>query len=267
MRIVISLAQIDVALGDPDRNLTSVKEMTAEAARRGSDIVIFPELWSTGYDLENAATYATPVDQGIFAETAELSRQYGIHIAGSCLSELGEGHYGNTAVLHNQQGLALGVYTKIHLFRLMEEDQYLVPGDHLTLAQTRWGSLGLAICYDLRFPEIFRAYAIAGARMVLLPSEWPHPRLEHWRTLIRARAIENQYFVVACNRVGVSKETAFCGHSAIIDPWGEAVIEGGESPTLLTAEIDLDRVEEVQNKIPILRDRRPEIYRHKIKKI
>jgi predicted amidohydrolase len=148
----------------------------------------------------------------------------------------------------------------------MEEDQYLVPGDHLTQAETRWGSLGLAICYDLRFPEIFRAYAIAGARMVLLPSEWPHPRLEHWRTLIRARAIENQMFVIACNRVGVSKETTFCGHSAIIDPWGETVIEGGESPTLLTAEIDVDRVEEVQKKIPVLRDRRPEIYRHKIKK-
>jgi predicted amidohydrolase len=177
MRIVISLAQIDVALGDPDRNLTIVKETTAEAARRGSDIVIFPELWSTGYDLENAATHATPVDRGIFAETAELSRQFGIHIAGSCLSLMGEERYGNTAVLYDSQGSALGVYTKIHLFRLMEEDQYLVPGDHLTLAETRWGSLGLAICYDLRFPEIFRAYAIAGARMVLLPSEWPHPRL------------------------------------------------------------------------------------------
>lgn len=266
MHIVISLAQIDIALGDPDRNLTTVKEITAEAARRGSDIVVFPELWSTGYDLENAATHATPVDRGVFAETAELSRQFGIHIAGSCLSLMGEERYGNTAVLYDSQGLALGVYTKIHLFRLMEEDQYLVPGDHLTQAETRWGSLGLAICYDLRFPEIFRAYATAGARMVLLPSEWPHPRLEHWRALIRARAIENQMFVIACNRVGVSKETTFCGHSAIIDPWGETVIEGGESPTLLTAEIDVDRVEEVQKKIPVLRDRRPEIYRHKIKK-
>ena len=267
MRIVISLAQIDVALGDPDRNLIIVKETTAEAARRGSDIVVFPELWSTGYDLENAATHATPVDRGIFAETAELSRQFGIHIAGSCLSLMGEERYGNTAVLYDSQGSALGVYTKIHLFRLMEEDQYLVPGDHLTLVETRWGSLGLAICYDLRFPEIFRAYAIAGARMVLLPSEWPHPRLEHWRALIRARAIENQMFVIACNRVGVSKETTFCGHSAIIDPWGNTVIEAGESPTLLTAEIDLDLVEEVRNKIPVLRDRRPEIYRDKIKKI
>lgn len=265
MHLIISLAQIDVALGEPDRNLTTIKVMAAEAARRGSDIVVFPELWSTGYDLENAAIHATPVDRGIFAETAELSRQYGIHIVGSCLSELGEGRYGNTAVFYNHKGLELGVYTKIHLFRLMDEDQYLVPGDHLTFVESRWGSLGLAICYDLRFPEIFRSYATAGAKMVLLPSEWPHPRLEHWRALIRARAIENQMFVIACNRVGVSKETSFCGHSAIIDPWGETVIEGGESPTLLTAGIDLDRVDEIREKIPVLSDRRPDIYLREIK--
>lgn len=249
-----------MALGQPERNLAAVSEMTAEAARRGSDIVVFPELWSTGYDLENAPAHAAPIDQGIFAATASLARQHGIHIVGSCLSRLAEGRYGNTAVFFDPMGRVLGSYTKVHLFRLMDEEQYLAPGDRLALLETGWGSVGLSICYDLRFPEQFRAYALAGATIVFLPAEWPHPRLAHWRTLLRARAIENQMYIVACNRTGASKGITFCGHSAIIDPWGETVIEGGESPSLLTAEIDLSWVEEARVKIPILTDRRPDVY-------
>lgn len=96
--------------------------------------------------------------------------------------------------------------------------------------------------------------------MVFLPSEWPHPRLAHWRTLLRARAIENQLFMIACNRTGKSKETVFFGHSCIIDPWGEAVIEGGESEMLLTASIDPAMVDEVRTRIPVFADRRPALY-------
>jgi predicted amidohydrolase len=120
--------------------------------------------------------------------------------------------------------------------------------------------MGLTICYDLRFPELFRRYALAGAKLIFVPAEWPHPRLMHWQTLLRARAIENQLFVVACNRVGVVGKTHFCGHSAVIDPWGETIVEGDESEMLLTAEIDLGLVDDVRQRIPIFADRRPEIY-------
>jgi omega-amidase len=256
----VSLAQFSVALGKPEANLETVKKMVAQAALRCSDIVVLPELWSTGYDLENAADHATQLDQGIFRQVAHLAQQYEVHILGSCLSLIGHERYGNTAVLFDPGGDAIGVYSKIHLFRLMDEDRYLVAGNRLTLVDSAWGKVGLAICYDLRFPELFRAYALAGARIVFLPSEWPHPRLAHWRILLRARAIENQMYLVACNRVGVSKETHFHGHSAIIDPWGDVVIEGGEDDQLLTADIALKKVDEVRAKIPIFADRRPKLY-------
>ena len=143
----------------------------------------------------------------------------------------------------------------------MDEHKYLSPGHHPTIVDTSWGKMGLAICYDLRFPELFRVYALAGAKIVFLPAEWPHPRLNHWQILLRARAIENQMYVVACNRVGTSKDTHFCGHSCIIDPWGEVVAEIGEDDGILTAEIGINKVDEVRSSIPIFADRRPEIYR------
>jgi len=260
MRVTISLGQMDVKLGQPEVNLATVAALTAEAARRGSAVVVFPELWSTGYDLENGERYATAVTAGIFAEVAALARQQGIAILGSCLSDLGEGQVGNTAVYFATDGRILGQYSKTHLFRLMDEDQFLTAGDSLTLLKTGWGKAGLGICYDLRFPELFRAYALAGAELIFLPSEWPHPRLMHWRTLLRARAIENQMFMVACNRVGESKGTRFFGHSCILDPWGEIVVEAGEAEMLVTAVIDTAQVAEVRAKIPVFADRRPELY-------
>ena len=260
MKVTISLGQMDVKLGRPEENLATVAAMTAEAARRGSAVVVFPELWSTGYDLENGARYATAVTGGIFAEVAALAKRHGIAVLGSCLSDLGEGRVGNTAVYFDANGRNRGQYSKTHLFRLMDEDQFLAAGDRLTLVETGWGRAGLGICYDLRFPELFRAYALAGAELVFLPSEWPHPRLAHWRALLRARAIENQMFVVACNRVGESKGTQFFGHSCILDPWGEIVVEAGEEEMLVTAVIDTAKTAEVRAKIPVFADRRPELY-------
>ncbi|MCA9926139.1 MAG: carbon-nitrogen family hydrolase, partial [Anaerolineales bacterium] len=200
------------------------------------------------------------VGQGIFQQVAALAQQSGVHLVGSNLSLMDGGGFGNTAVFYNNRGESLGSYSKIHLFRLMDEDQFLAPGSGSTLVETPWGKVGLAICYDLRFPELFRLYALAGAKMVIIPAEWPYPRLMHWQTLLRARAIENQMFIVACNRVGRSKETDFFGHSCVIDPWGEVLVEGGEESGVETAVIDTDLVDEVRARIPVFADRRPEVY-------
>lgn len=261
MTVTISLGQMDVRLGEPEANLATVRNLAAEAARRGSTMLVLPELWSTGYDLENAVENATTLDAGIFAEVADLARKHQLYIVGSTLSCIQAGKVGNTAVFFDPRGQRLAVYSKIHLFRLMEEERYLGAGDTLAMVETPWGAVGLAICYDLRFPELFRAYALAGVHMVFLPAEWPHPRLAHWHTLLRARAIENQLYLVACNRVGSSKGTDFFGHSCIIDPWGETIIEGGETELLLTAAIDPARVTAVRQQIPVFQDRRPGIYK------
>ena len=259
MELTISLAQMDIALGQPQVNLAKAQELTAEARRRGSDVVLFPELWSTGYDLEKAEQYATGLDEGLFAELAALARENAIHICGSLLS-LQDGRYHNTAPLFSPAGERLGHYSKIPLFRLMDDDKYLAAGQAAPVFDLPWGKSAIAICYDLRFPELFRRYALAGASIIFLPAEWPYPRLQHWRTLLQARAIENQLFIAACNRVGESKGERFFGHSAIYDPWGRLVVEAGDGEVLLTASVDMALAEEVRQVIPVFADRRPELY-------
>lgn len=266
MRLVVSLVQMDVALGKPEVNLARVREQTREAARRGARLVVLPELWSTGYDLEHAAGQAAAPGTGIFAAMSDLAREQRVHLAGSCLSLLGPDRFGNTLLLAAPDGPA-AYYSKLHLFRLMDEHRYLTAGERPVLAETPWGKAGLAICYDLRFPELFRLYALAGARLILLVAEWPYPRLVHWQTLLRARAIENQLYVVACNRVGSSGETRFFGHSCVIGPDGAILAEGGTEEELLTVELDLERVGQVRAAMPVFGDRRPEVYRDDNKKV
>ncbi|MEX1019928.1 MAG: carbon-nitrogen family hydrolase [Litorilinea sp.] len=263
--VQISLVQMDCILGDPKENFARATPLIAEAAQQGSQLVVLPELWSTAYDLENAAAHASPLAQragerGWFGRLAGLARKNKIWLTGSLLEAQADGRYYNTMPIYGPDGRLKGVYRKIHLFRLMEEEIYLSPGQNTTLLELPWGKTGLAICYDLRFPEMFRQYALLGAQLILMPAEWPNPRREHWRTLIRARAIENQCFVAACNRVGSSKGAEFFGASAIVDPWGETLIEGGEQAEILTATIDLATVEAVRQRIPVFSDRRPELY-------
>ncbi len=259
MKLTISLAQMDIELGDPAVNLDKAAAWTAEAARRGSDVVVFPEMWTTGCDWPNIDRLAASQAEVIRA-VAALAKKHHIWLNGSMLALDETGQPTNTSILFDPQGEQAGLYRKIHLFGVMDEDQYLAPGQSLTTVETPWGQSGLAICYDLRFAEMFRSYALKGVNMVYLPAEWPHPRLAHWQTLLRARAIENQMYMVAVNRVGNDGTYDFFGHSAIIDPWGNTVVEAGETEVLLTAAIDTDTVTTVRQKIPVFRDRRPDLY-------
>lgn len=260
MQPTISLAQMDIRFGDPAANFKTVTRMTEEARRRGSDLILFPELWSTAYDLTNASRYASHLTEGVFAGISALAKRMEIYILGSTLSLLGENQFGNTLTVFAPDGTLLADYSKIHLFRLMDEHLYLTAGDKPVLIDLPFGRAGLAVCYDLRFPELFRGYALAGAEMTFLPAEWPHPRLGHWQTLVRARAVENQMFVFACNRVGRDALNEFFGHSMVVDPWGEVLAEGGEGEELITLMADLSKVQDARRKIPILQDRRPEVY-------
>lgn len=261
--LTISLVQMDCRLGEPGDNFARAAELVAEAARRGSRLVLLPELWSTAYALDRAPELASPLaagpDESWFGQVAALARHHGVWLGGSLLEARG-GQFYNCFALYDATGQLQAAYRKLHLFRLMQEEQYLGTGDAPVTVDAPWGKTGLAICYDLRFPELFRRYALEGAQLLLLPAEWPHPRREHWRTLLRARAIENQCYVAACNRVGVTGGNTFFGASALIDPWGETLVEGGEAPMVLTATIDLALVDAVRRRIPVFADRRPEVY-------
>ncbi len=259
-KLSISLGQMNIALGQVEANFEKAEQLIEGASQSGSDLVILPELWTTGYDLENAMDYADGLNAGSFARLSALAEQYRIAIYGSAL-ERSNGAAMNCASLHAADGRLSGAYRKIHLFRLFDEHLWLGEGESPTALDLPWGVTGLSICYDLRFPELFRRYAVADkAKLILICAEWPLARVEHWRALLKARAIENQTYVVATNACGETGGTAFGGHSVVIDPWGQALIEGGEDEALLTAEIDLDEVDRVRQSIPVFEDRRPDAY-------
>src|SRR5258706_2605150 len=257
--LTVTLAQMNVRAGNPRINWDTFQELTQEAARRGSDLVVFPELWDNGYALDKAKDVASPLAGGLFAQVAALSRSANIHIVGSMLEKRGVGVY-NSAALFSPRSGVLGVYRKIHLFGLMNEPEFISPGESPLTLDAPWGRTSIAICYDLRFPELFRRYAAEGSKIILLPAEWPVARINHWRTLIQARAIEDQCYIIACNAVGEHNSTTYGGHSMIVDPWGEIVIEAGAGDALHTVKIDTDMVDAVRAKMPVLQDRRPNVY-------
>jgi predicted amidohydrolase len=258
-KLNISLAQMHIALGDVGRNTRRMQEQAEEAARRGSHLVVLPELWSTGYALEQSKELASQLNSGTFAQVTTVATQHKVGIVGSILEKRGL-EAANSASFCAPNGRVMGVYRKIHLFSLFDEDKWLAPGAAPLIMDLPWGATALAICYDLRFPELFRHYAANGAKLIIVPAEWPLVRIEHWRALLIARAIENQCYIVATNAAGEIGDTVFGGHSMIVDPWGKIVVEGGEDPMMLTAEIELDLVDEVREQIPVLRDRREDVY-------
>ena len=257
--LTIALAQMDIRTARPEANLSRARDFAAQAREAGADLLLLPELWLHGYDLERAGEWAAPLGEEGFAQMAALAREFGLHLAGSLL-ERHAGGVSNTAVLYAPDGALLGSYRKIHLFRLMQEPRYLAPGDHATLCPTLWGPVGLAICYDLRFPELFRVMALAGAVLFLVPAQWPVRRIEAWLLLARARAVENELFVAACNRVGQDGDVVFPGRSCVVDPWGNALVEGDDSERLLVASVDLREVRKARRYLTVYEDRRPEAY-------
>ena len=256
-RITVSLAQVSLLPSEKEM-IDKGHELAKEAKRRGSDLILFPEMWTTGF-----AWSKLKKSKHSFDELAKIAKTHKIWIGGSTP---GEKELTNTFTLFSPEGHLEASYSKVHLFTLMKEDKHLIPGSHLTLYDAPWGKTGLAICYDIRFPEMFRTYALQGARLTLMPIAFPHPRRDHWMTMQRARAIENQMFMIMTNRVGKeiledSPPVTYFGSSSIIDPWGKTVLLGSEDcEMLLTATLDLSEADRVRKTMSVLQDRRPDLY-------
>ncbi|MFC4546961.1 carbon-nitrogen family hydrolase [Paenactinomyces guangxiensis] len=255
----LSLIQMDMAFGQPEPNKQQVGKMVQQAAQiESAEVVVLPELWNTAYDLERLEEIA---DTGELRQwLGQLAGEHGIYlVAGSVAVKEESGIYNKTYV-YRPDGKEIASYRKVHLFRLMEEEKYLQPGQEKAFFSIDGHLASSIICYDLRFPEWVRSLALQGISILFVPAQWPSPRLNHWRLLNQARAIENQMYVVAVNRVGEGGGNQFFGHSMVIDPWGNVLIEGGDEESILTVEIDLSEVERVRRKIPVFEDRRPELY-------
>lgn len=258
----VSIIQMDVTIGQPDQNFARVEQLLDEAVQAVNkpDLIILPEMWNTGYALEQIHTLADHLGERTKTLLSAFSQAHQVNIIGGSIAECRGDQIYNTMYAFDRTGAVVAEYSKIHLFRLMDEEKYLTEGDHVGTLGLNEVQAGMMICYDIRFPELARRLALSGVEILFVSAEWPHPRLHHWRTLLTARAIENQMYVVACNRVGTSGTTAFFGHSMVIDPWGEIVAEGSEEEAILTASVDLGLVNEVRGRIPVFEDRRPEHY-------
>jgi omega-amidase len=258
----IALLQMDIAIGEPDRNYAKLEQLLTQAVEVDSkpDVILFPEMWNTGYALDRIHELADSQGERTHALLSAFSRKHGINVIGGSIAEKKGDHIFNTIYAYNREGEQAADYSKIHLFRLMDEEKYLQEGSHIGQFELDGVPAGMMICYDIRFPELSRRLALGGAQILFVPAEWPNPRLHHWRTLLTARAIENQMFVVSCNRVGISGTTEFFGHSMVIDPWGEVLAEGDESEQIIRVQIDLELVGQVRSRIPVFEDRRPALY-------
>lgn len=260
--LAVALIQADIEIGRPQANKAHLGDLMEKAVQGDPkpDLLVLPEMWNTGYALEQIQEIADPGGEDTREWLSSFARKHGVMIVGGSAAVKIEDRIYNTMYAFDRTGRQIGEYSKLHLFRLMDEEKHLTAGSELVKLELEGLTAGASICYDIRFPELARSLALDGAKMLIVPAEWPHPRLRHWRTLLAARAIENQMYVVACNRVGSSRGTDFFGHSLIIDPWGEIVAEGGETEEIVTGCVSPELVDEVRGRIPVFSDRRPEMY-------
>ena len=249
--------QFTIKQGDVDANLAYVRAALRRVAGQGAQLVVLPEMWSSGFAYKNLNELAlrTP---GIVDELLELSRELKLVIIGSMPEPHGEKVFNTVYVVDN--GRLVGSYRKMHLFSLLSEDKAFDSGDGWLLAETSLGPIGVIICYDLRFPELTRRLALEGARVLCVPVQWPKPRQEHWLTLLRARAMENQFFVVSANACGLVGKLDFPGLSTIINAKGEVLASADDAECEIMAALDMQAMDEWRAQIPCFNDRRPELY-------
>ena len=260
----IGCIQLNVGFGKVEENYERAEKLIREAVAGGAEVVVLPEMWNTGYALEKLEELADENGDRSKAFLSHLAKELAVHIVGGSVAVKRDGKFFNTMYTYNKEGELVGEYSKAHLFRLMDEHLYLEAGDAMNRFALGDIEAGGVICYDIRFPEWLRAHALDGAKVLFIPAQWPTPRIDHWKTLLQARAIENQCFVVAVNRIARKVEN-FNGQSMIIGPWGEVLWTGAEDEELAIIDVDFSTVDEVRGRIPVYEDRRPQLYEKVVK--
>ena len=257
----VACIQMNMKFSDPDWNFEQAEKLILQAAP-GSDVLVLPETWNAGFfPHEGLERFADEEGRRVKERIGALAKKLSVNIvAGSVVNRKG-GDIFNTAYIFDRNGETVGEYDKTHLFTPMEEDRYFRKGSRLTAFELDGVRCGIIICYDVRFPELVRSLAVNGLDMLFVVSQWPRVRIPHLLALTKARAIENQMFVVCCNSCGTAGETVYGGNSSIHDPWGETLAQAGSGEEILTADCDLSVVKGIRDSINVFRDRRPELYK------
>ncbi|MEU6771704.1 carbon-nitrogen family hydrolase [Streptomyces sp. NPDC046759] len=252
-----SLIQIAV---NEDESVDSRRQRVAALVREqtGADLVVLPELWTTGaFAYEEFGREAEPLEGPTYEAMAKAASDAGVWLhAGSIPERDPEGPLYNTSLVFSPSGELAAAYRKIHRFGFDKGEAVLMgAGRDLVAVRLPGTTLGVATCYDLRFPELFRGLVDAGAETLVVPAGWPERRRAHWTLLARARAVENQAFVLACGTAGTHAGVPQAGHSIVVDPWGEVLAEAGPDEEVLTVDFDPAKVATTREQFPALKDR------------
>ena len=253
-------------------NIEKAERLVARAAAMGADIVLLPEKWNALGSADILRANAEPLEGGETVEAmSRWAREHGITLVGGSITERREGRekLSNTCLVFDPTGDVVGVYRKIHMFdvevggHVYRESEAEEPGEETLVCDAEGWRLGLSVCYDLRFPELYRILALEGAELVTVPAAFTlYTGKDHWELLLRARAVENQCYVVAANEWGEhAGGKASYGRSVIVDPWGVVLAQAPDEDTVIAAELDRAHLERVRRSLPSLANRQPSAYR------
>jgi predicted amidohydrolase len=254
LRVSLLQLHIDASESASDR---IVRVASLVAQQHGADLVVLPELWVPGAFAYSGFEQSADDLRGVaVSEIAAAATSIGAYVAAGTFIERDHGQLHNTAVVLSPTGQVVHTYRKMHLFGFDRgEAAMLTAGSDHSVGAIDDVRVGVTTCYDLRFPELYRLFVDQGAEMFVIPTGWPAARLDHWQVLTRARAIENQVFLLGCSQVGTQEGVELGGHSVVIDPWGRVLAEGGTGEEVITVELDLALVAKTRSEFPVLRDR------------
>lgn len=252
---------------EAEENVGKAFDLVRKAADAGADLISLPEMFYYPYELSKLHQLAS-LEKDLKSRFSQLAGKLGIHLCtGSFVTEK-KGEFFNTTLLYGPYGEMIHSYDKSHLFDVsfkgleVKESDFFSPGDKVSCAETSLGVIGAAICYDVRFPELFRKLCLQGAELVLVPAVFNHiSGPAHWHLMMRARAVENQCFLAAISQ-GKSRSSSYraYGHSLIVSPWGEVLAEAGEGEEIIFADLDPAEISETRQRLPLLRHRRTDLY-------
>ncbi len=251
------VASIQMAGVEDDKERTIEKAVENVQRARGADLIVLPELWNIGFmSFDRYLSEAEDKNGPTLTTMKGLARDVKAYLHAGSFVEKDDGKYYNSSYLISPEGEILANYRKLHLYGYdSKESQVLSRGDSVVVAKTPLATFGLATCYDLRFPELFRRMLEKGTEVFLVCSAWPYPRLEAWIMLNRVRALENLCFLVSANYVGLNRGIQLAGHSMMVDPWGVILTSGGDEEVILQAELDPEVMHSARERYPALADR------------
>jgi predicted amidohydrolase len=247
----IHLVQYDIIWENKKKNQQKILKLLTDEISPGS-LMVFPEMTLTGFSM-NTGNLAETFNGESFNFFTQLAIKYSSDVIAGII-EKGEGKFFNTLLHISSKGILINSYKKIHPFSYSNENKFYTGGNKPVVTKINEWKTGLSICYDLRFPELFRHYAKERVDLIINIANWPIPRIEHWRTLLKARAIENQCYVAGVNRIGKDPNGQYNGFSSLFDPMGKEVISAENEEKIITIEIDKENVKQVREKLPFLND-------------